>query len=696
MTTAVIMTESINNCCMKTELHDPNVMDELLKDTLSFSKRDLGNLGRYKRERSHGNKVQVEYIFGKGCESGIGRVFPKNGIGLQSFPHDMRNPLLEKYYWDCDIENCHYHILSKLAKNWNLKTEAIDQYLNNRDIELAKISDNRKVAKTAFLKVAYGGKIKEYNEYYSDEGIPIDANIELLKAIEKEMNVIVEFCWIKHVQYQKIVKKKDNPKFSVFALVLQTEERKCLLAMESYLKTQNRYIGIYIHDSGGIAKLEGEIFFPDVLLRGAESYIKEHVGYEIKLKIKPYQHNFKIINKEDSYEYVKELFEKNNFKLNNPPTFVRIHNKELQQLSSKDFSVLYGNLKYGNSEKFITKWLDDPTIRTYEKLLFNPTGNIESESYNLFQGFKTEPIEGDISVVQDVLKLISGKDDTCYEYIESCMAWIIQCKGKLGMCLIIQSNEEGAGKDSYFDLIGRILGQYFKNAQDIDNDILGRFNGQMKGKLLVKLEEFNFMDVKHTAFEKMKSYIAADEVTYEDKGIKSGCTLNFTTFVGTTNAETPVPLHDTSRRFFVQKASNDRVGDIEYWQKTQPILHDSKTASAYMYHLLHKNISEFNPRIFPKTEYFNEIKSVFIPFHASYLQDLIQNNGELKFTVKELVEQINSKSKFNTNPIKLGKAMKVYVDANVILKQFSAFATKYEVNPILCEKFLKNKLWWHE
>ena len=42
--------------------------------------------------------------------SKFGRLFPEDGVGPQSFRFDIRNPLIQKHYWDTDIENCHYCI----------------------------------------------------------------------------------------------------------------------------------------------------------------------------------------------------------------------------------------------------------------------------------------------------------------------------------------------------------------------------------------------------------------------------------------------------------------------------------------------------------------------------------------------------------------------------------------------------------
>jgi len=290
--TVVVQQQSFVSMIERDEFYDPDVMDGILQDTGSFSNRDLGNLSRYKKNRVHGNKVRTQYTFGKGCEKNqLGRLYVKNGAGLQGFPFDIRNPLLDKNYWDVDMENAHYVLLAKLANDWGLKTDSIQHYIDNRAEELLKVSDNRSIAKTAFLKVAYGGNIKLHNEYYTD-GIAPEGDKGLLGKIEKEMEKIVDYCWIKFAQHQKLVSTKANPKFSLFALILQTEERKCLLAMMDYFDTQKRYVGVLVHDGGALQKFKDENVFPTELLPKCEEYILAKTGYKHRIIHKPYKHGF--------------------------------------------------------------------------------------------------------------------------------------------------------------------------------------------------------------------------------------------------------------------------------------------------------------------------------------------------------------------------------------------------------------------
>jgi hypothetical protein len=282
------------------EYYDAEVMDQLLAHPEGYAKKDIRLLGWYRKARKQGNHVEVHYErAGKVAQQKqLGRLYPRDGLGLQSFPFDIRNPLLAKYYFDCDMENSHYFLLSKLAKKWGLKCSAVDQYIHNRDVELAKVSANRGVAKVAFLKVAYGGNIKLASEFYNEDGISPEGDTTLLKEIETEIKHIVEYCWKENKELHRTCASKDHPKFSCFAYVLQTEENKCLLEIVNYMVSVGREVGVLIHDGCCIKKKEGESVFPVELLRGAEAWVKEKTGYDIRLVVKPWRHDFKARDEE--------------------------------------------------------------------------------------------------------------------------------------------------------------------------------------------------------------------------------------------------------------------------------------------------------------------------------------------------------------------------------------------------------------
>ena len=290
------LTETIPQGLLFQEHYDMEVMDHILRHPDGYSKRDIQNLSRYHRARANKNRVDVTYVR-RGIAAknlAVGRLYPKDGLGLQSFPFDIRNPLLEKYYHDCDMVNAHYVLLAALADKWGMKCESIKYYLTHRDAELAKVSSNRSVAKVAFLKVAYGGQITLADDYYktNDDGISPEGDTSLLKAIEGEMKHIVEHCWKENKNLHKMCNSRDHPKFSCFAYVLQTIECDCLLEIVRYMKSIGREVGVLIHDGCCIRKKDGETTLPDEVLHGAEQAIKDKFGYEIRLAVKPWNHQF--------------------------------------------------------------------------------------------------------------------------------------------------------------------------------------------------------------------------------------------------------------------------------------------------------------------------------------------------------------------------------------------------------------------
>ena len=180
MTTTIINTDVV---IKKTEKYDAEVMDALRNDK-DFLPKHLRALSDYHKNRRSSSYKEVIYEFPEQYrQNQIGRLYVRHMGGLQGFPHDIRNPLLAKYNWDVDIENAHYWLIVKLAKEWgNLPTIAIQKYIDNRDDELSKITDNRRNAKTLFLKALFGGNVKLYNEFYDDETEEPKGDLTLLHA----------------------------------------------------------------------------------------------------------------------------------------------------------------------------------------------------------------------------------------------------------------------------------------------------------------------------------------------------------------------------------------------------------------------------------------------------------------------------------------------------------------------------------
>jgi hypothetical protein len=88
----------------------------------------------YKHARNAPSKAGVIYERADNCKDAqLGRYYPIGGKGLQSFRWDIRGPLTAKYYWDLDLENAHYNIALKFARDYGIQHKNIEMYCKSRE-----------------------------------------------------------------------------------------------------------------------------------------------------------------------------------------------------------------------------------------------------------------------------------------------------------------------------------------------------------------------------------------------------------------------------------------------------------------------------------------------------------------------------------------------------------------------------------
>jgi len=487
-------------------------------------------------------------------------------------------------------------------------------------------------------------------------------------------------------------KQKDSKLLPIFDL-LPTE---LIDEYESWIK-----IGIVIFNADEKIELFKQVSSRSSKYKESECEDKWKTFYKSGLTIwkflKEYAPDVYERVKKDDYEYMKQDFESTHFKVMNPPMIVRITEAgTLQQLGVSDVSFMYRNVMC-NGEPFISTWLCDPTIRTYENLCFLPKLTCPANQYNIFKEFPTQAEQGDISTIQSVLKLITGKEDHVFEYVEKWVASILQKPyEKTKVALVIQG-EQGIGKDTYFDFVGSILGrEYFFNTGDANNDVFGRFTEHLQRNILMKFEEASFITNK-THADKLKSWITSPEKCYEGKGLKPITLANYTNIIMTTNQEIAVLVEDTDRRFCCIKGSSDKRTDREYWKEVHTELAKQETRNAYYHYLLNLDLTDFNARDFPKTEYYHSIREALAPQHARYFQRKVEEcedtDKEPNWTARRLYNLVKEDYKFDISEKSFSLALKIYPET-ALEKKKGRVANEYILKPAGMMEFLKSKSWW--
>ena len=179
-------------------------------------------------------------------------------------------------------------------------------------------------------------------------------------------------------------------------------------------------------------------------------------------------------DEQENYNKIKIEFEKNNFKILNPINFITIdRDNSLIMRCKKEFKDVYENLTYDKFDastnkfikaSFVSDWLKDETMRTYEKLDFLPKQPTPNYIYNTFNGFEAEKktlIKTDIEnslIIKHIKNLCNNSDDV-YNYVIKFLARKIQSPNILTNTALIFKSNEGAGKDMFFNWFGnKIIG----------------------------------------------------------------------------------------------------------------------------------------------------------------------------------------------------------------------------------------------
>jgi hypothetical protein len=684
---------------MKTEIFDVEFARQLVDDK-NLNKEERDKLRRYIKnskypsDNTFGMLHDTTYKLGKDCKHEfLGRLCALRGESLQGFSRQVRNALAQQFYWDLDFINAQPTLLKQYADKNGWKCDALTKYIETREELLTEICDTigveRWEAKEKVIAICFGagaGAVEGMPDFFVNEFYP-------------EMRMIMKNNWDLNKKTLKFLEKQPNNIGRGLAQILQTEERTCLLALDISLGRRQRKMEVYIHDGGLVRKKDNETCFPSSLLLELEKDVERMTGYKLGLSVKAMKTTFVKINQDNEYAEMKVEFEKTHFKLMNPPSYVRQAGGQLQFMKEGDLSLLYQNVFCGD-KLFISLWKSDPEIRTYEEVVFKPKQEVTTGQFNIFTDFSCKAVQGDCSVMNDLMWLLSGKEKEVYEYIENYFAHLIQKPyEKCGVCLVFSTSKQGAGKDTPLDFIGSILGsEYFFNTEDAENNVFGRFTSHLQKTLLLKMEEVEFETNKKNE-SALLSLITAPKRSYEAKGREPITLDDYKRIVMTTNKSVPVNVPDSDRRFVLINSSEDRVGDRAYWNRVHKELAKPETAQAYFHYLLNKDISQFDVRERPITEFYKEAKMTLRPSHAVYFQKWIALHGETmeecEMTASEMLTHMNENSKFLITAQKIGRELRVYPET-AITKKKGMYSNSYTLHTKELHAFLVSKGWWSE
>lgn len=580
----------------KFEFIDNDRLQKLLNEDISIiNEIDKKKLEQIKKNKDvikgRPNLLKVDYNYAKGYENlKVGRMYSSLSLGKLNSTL-IRSPMCENHYFDIDISNCHFSIASQYANVKGIPTRTLNDYVNNREEWLNKISSNRKFAKLLLLKIGYGGSIPDlYDEYEDDTNEEWNnEHLPFLQDISKEMKILANYVYNENENWHNLktpkksrcmIKNRENKEFVLLSLFLQTEECKILMAMDEYFTTQGRSVDILIYDGLMIRKNDFNEELDETILRKCEEFIKLKTSYNIHLEHKPIKMTWNFTQKQnqkenefenEEYLNIKKQVEQSHFILSGKVYThyydllgqLKIERIDDAQVHFKKYNWIVDDSKM----YFYNVWIEDKDRREYLTLGFYPNRDeCPSNVFNTFHGFQYEKYDLQTELTEDEIDLFNNsktkwqieelfcnQNRKSITYFYNYLANIcFNPTKKANKCLILRNEIGGTGKSGFFEefFIPKILGQDYASIRaDADAFFARTDNDAIANKLLCIYEEGETKDSK-TFTAKIKSSITQKVNAIRKLYCPTYQEINYINWISSTNKETPFIFESENMRRF--------------------------------------------------------------------------------------------------------------------------------------------------
>jgi len=601
----------------------------VISTTQMYNRRNLGYLWDKRAELDPGQVAIINSIYNnkkKGAvvasqtityklsneiagKLGYGRLYGSKG-SFETLEKECRGTVCKEFYHDIDVVNCHPVLLVQFAKtNYDVELPEVEKYVNNREAYLKNVmvenSVTRDEAKQAIISVLYGGTVNQKSCLYD--------LCQEVRSFSKKLFQMPDYA-----DLARAVKSRDNIYGSFLSFVLQTEERRCMLAMKTFMEKDGWSVDVLCYDGVMIRKRDGHV--PD--LRSCEKFVCEETNYKIDLVSKEFSSfDMPSVSEEivkgvtlDAYLEMKNEFEKNHFYHSESDRFVEVRDDSTLLFMNLTHAHEYLNNKwyfklsdkFGDVISFLDLWRKDPKRKQCYMTSFREGDDNTFTIPINFTYMQEKPFVKSEKALELFLELVSlntnGKEEITNYFLDY-FAHMLQKPTELPGVALIITGEKGVGKDTLGDflqewVVGKHLStDYTSNKQFFEKHDMGKLN-----KILIKLQETSSKDCWENA-DALKAIITAYRLSGNPKGLKEIICENLARFIFTTNKANPVDLSDNERRYVLSACSNKRRGDFPFWKELRDVLFNYSGGRTIAEYLLARDISNFEVRKLPNNDF---------------------------------------------------------------------------------------------
>lgn len=204
-----------------------------------------------------------------------------------------------------------------------------------------------------------------------------------------------------------------------------------------------------------------------------------------------------------------------------------------------------------------TWWTGHPQRRQYDGVIFDPTpGASHPGWYNLWRGWAVEPMKGDWSKMQQLIRdVLCRGDQESYDYVVRWMAHMVQHPSRPAEVALVFKGRKGSGKGTLCRALVELAGKHGRHVSNA-GQFTGRFNEHLADTILLFVDE-GFWAGDKSAEGTLKALITEKTLTFEGKGKPIVQGPNQLHVVMASNEDWVVPATADERRFAVFEADED-------------------------------------------------------------------------------------------------------------------------------------------
>jgi hypothetical protein len=638
----------------RTQVYDPRVLEYFLNDKTKIDKGSLAHLMAIQEKTKRHNEFETQYNFKTDkrtldcsiAKLGYGRIYGEIG-SVEYLNNNHRYNLYADYYHDIDMKNCHPTILIQMAKNEGVNCDKLQEYVDNREDYLQKAIDyhdrvlNMKVDRAEMKRQAIATLYGSRGTIFDPIRFQLD---DLTKALKSKWETL----------YQAVSKTKEkNINGAFLAYVAQTEERRCLEAIDSLFFSKGLEVDGLAYDGLMVRKLHPTEEFPQELLREAELYIKEKTGYIMNLEIKEMTKDISeedLQTKEESvdskYLTMKTDFEKTHFYFRATDSVCEINQTSgsrnegrlehftLKHARTAFNGLILGKTKFGKNILFIDKWLEDPSRKTIHELVMKMPEECTDLQMSLFTGFDYKRIRDTVDedkrqeYIDTFLNLVSANcaDDTkVSEHLIKLFANMIQRPfTKSRVLTAFATKYQGCGKDTLMLIIKSIIGNAHTAHYTSSEMFWDKHDTMKEGAIFVYLEEA--CSKQNKAHESaLKAFVTSPTININPKGFRPYSVENVANGFMTTNHEEPFNTDANDRRGNIISPSNRLTNSIDWSQFYKEYVNNPKFIKAIGEYLETIDLTDWISNNFPETKTKVMLKEINVTTEQRFLEYWVEN-----------------------------------------------------------------------